>query len=456
MVRPSNSLLGRVLLSAPAVWAALDLDINNDDSIKKAAALVAEDLMGYYNGEKPGEIPGLLPGPPPNSGDYYWWTGGLLWNTLIDYRNVTGDAKYTDSIVKGMAWQTGQKQDFMPANYSLDMTNSDQAVWANAALAAAMSGLPKPSSPDAADWLQLARNVVTEQSLRAVNSNGTCSGALRWAVLPMNAGYNYLDTNSNAGHFALAAALAHETKNDTLAKQAASGYELMTKIGLIDDKFNVFDGIRDDCKAVNQQQFSQNAGLLLTGSAYMLQQTNGDETWKKRVDGLVARTLEVFFPNGVAKEVACEGSTVDCVTDMKLFKGMLHRGLGVTMQLAPHAKDKILPVLKTSAAAAARTCANGKDQRLCSVYWASNSNQKDGATLGAAAQLDVLNALNSVLMASVQSGGSSSGAAGGSGGNGDAGAAGAKKDGPGSMGTATSVSTAAVFGGLFLGVMALF
>lgn len=78
--------------------------------------------------------------------------------------------------------------------------------------------------------------------------------------------------NSNAGHFALAAALAHETKNDTLAKQAASGYELMTKIGLIDDKFNVFDGIRDDCKAVNQQQFSQNAGLLLTGSAYMLQQ----------------------------------------------------------------------------------------------------------------------------------------------------------------------------------------
>lgn len=30
MVRPLNSIVGRVLLLVPAVWAALDVDINNE------------------------------------------------------------------------------------------------------------------------------------------------------------------------------------------------------------------------------------------------------------------------------------------------------------------------------------------------------------------------------------------------------------------------------------------
>ncbi|KAK6824586.1 glycoside hydrolase family 76 protein [Apiospora arundinis] len=463
MVRPLNSIVGRVLLLVPAVWAALDVDINNEDSIKKAAALVAEDLMSYYIGEKPNEIPGILPGPRP-MGNYYWWSGGLLWNTLIDYRNVTGDTKYTDSIVKGMEWQMGDHHDFVPANWTLNLSNGDQGTWANAALAAAMAGLPSPSkSQETPDWLSVARTVVDEQSLRRLN-NGTCKGALRFAIYQVMNGYNYLDTNSNANYFALTAGLAHATKNDTLAKQAASTYDMMTTAGWIDNDFNVFDGAQteNDCKLINKLQFSQNPGLLLTGAAYMFQQTNSDETWKKRIDGLLDRTLKFFFPDGVAKEVACERNG-QCIIDMKMYKGMLHRALGKTMQLAPYTKDKILPVLKTSAAAAVKTCTEGQNQRLCSAYWAEDSDVEAGAKDGAAAQLAVLNALNSVLMANPQSGGNGSSPAGGSGsnagGNGQEGstdATGGKKDSPGSMGASTTVSTAALFGGLFFGALALF
>lgn len=81
---------------------------------------------------------------------------------------------------------------------------------------------------------------------------------------------------SNAAYFALAAGLAHQTKNDTLAKQAASTYEVLTKLGLIDDKFNIYDGCHttDDCETINRLQISENAGLLLTGAAYMLNQVS--------------------------------------------------------------------------------------------------------------------------------------------------------------------------------------
>ncbi|KAK8087505.1 glycoside hydrolase family 76 protein [Apiospora phragmitis] len=470
MVRPLNSILGRVLLSVPAVLAAIEVDVNNEDSIKKAAALVAEDLMSFYEGDKPGEVPGILPGPPPN-GDYYWGSGGFLWNTLIDYGNATGDIKYVDSIVKGLGWQVGQNHDFMPTNWTVGMGNDEQAIWASAALTAANSGLPGPPSVESG-WLSVAQNVLAEQPLRRIN-NGTCEGALRWQLFPSSNGYGYIQTTSNAAFFALAAGMAQETKNDTLAKQAASSYDVMAKIGLIDDKFNVFDGTQaaNECnpKTVNRLQFSSNPGLLLTGAAYMLQQTNNDETWKKRVDGLLDHTLETFFPDGVAFEVACEmpGSGYTCNVDMEQYKGMLHRSLGQTMRLAPHTKDKILPVLRTSAVAAVKTCTGGKNQRLCSSLWVTGKGQTSegneaASKDGAAAQMGVLSALNSVLMANVivkpaTTGGSGSGgSADGGKGQGASDSSGGNKDTPGNMGASAAVSSTVLFGGLFFSAMTFF
>lgn len=85
---------------------------------------------------------------------------------------------------------------------------------------------------------------------------------------------DFVAATSNANYFALTAGLAHKTKNDTLAKQAASTYDMMTKAGWIDNDFNVFDGAQteNDCKLINKIRFSQNPGLLLTGAAYMFQQ----------------------------------------------------------------------------------------------------------------------------------------------------------------------------------------
>lgn len=143
--------------------------------------------MSFYTGE----IPGLLPGPPPE-GDYYQWTGGALWAAMLDYRSRTGDTQYDDKISEGLLWQRGPNNDFLAPNWTASIANDDQAVWGMAALLAAETGFAEPGADDP-QWLTLAQNVFNEQSSpdRHVDS-GSCEGGLRWQILPFNNGYNYV------------------------------------------------------------------------------------------------------------------------------------------------------------------------------------------------------------------------------------------------------------------------
>lgn len=105
------------------------------------------------------------------------------------------------------------------------------------------------------------------------------------------------------------------------------------------------------------------------------------------------RTLDFFFPNGIAVEVACElTNSIQCTTDMLSYKCYLHRWLAQVTQVAPFIKDTILPVLKTSTEGAMKNClANG----TCGFRWTTSSY--DGDT-GAGQEMDALGALMSVLI----------------------------------------------------------
>ena len=74
------------------------------EAIKKTAAQLAWDMLQYYHGNESGGIPGILPGPPP-AGDYYWWEGGAMWGTLMDYWKCTGDKSHNDLVMDGMMFQ---------------------------------------------------------------------------------------------------------------------------------------------------------------------------------------------------------------------------------------------------------------------------------------------------------------------------------------------------------------
>jgi mannan endo-1,6-alpha-mannosidase len=123
-------------------------------------------------------------------------------------------------------------------------------------------------------------------------------------------------------------------------------------------------------------------------------QTNGEEKWRVRTQGLVDATIRIFFPDNIAYEIACE-EHMSCTTDMLSFKGYLHRWMAVTTQIAPFTAAKILPVLRTSAEAAVATCTGEANGRACGFKW--NTKAYDGSH-GAGQQMNVLGAVSSLLI----------------------------------------------------------
>lgn len=141
-------------------------------------------------------VPGILPGPPPD-GDYYWWQGGAMWGTLLDYRHNTGDKQFDDLITTAMLHQVGDNADYLPRNWSASMGNDDQAFWGLSAMLATEVGYTDPPE-DQPQWVALAQAVFNEQTSedRRV-PDGRCKWGLRWQVYSTNNGYDYINSTSD-------------------------------------------------------------------------------------------------------------------------------------------------------------------------------------------------------------------------------------------------------------------
>ncbi|CAN8101808.1 unnamed protein product [Discula destructiva] len=386
--------------------AALNIDLESPDSIKTAAKAVASNLMSYYHGDEPGKTPGILDGPPPN-GDYYWWEGGALWGTMVDYWRLTGDATWNDIAQYSLVFQGVNS--FQDDNWTLSLGNDDQGFWGMSAMLAAENNFPNPSgallkaNPDSGGYLALAQGVFNTQAAPDRHDDA-CGGGLRWQITPTNVGYDYKNSISNGIFFNLGARLARYTDNTTYSDWAVKQWDWMEDVGLIDDQYNVYDGghVGANCTDMTRIQFSYCAAVILEGAAFMYNYTDGSELWGGRLQGLVNRTIAYFFPEGIAIEPSCELSDkVQCDTDQLSFKGYVHRWMATTAQIAPIVYDPIMKVLKTSAAAAAKSCAdvangNGVSTATCGFRWTTGAY--DGPS-GAGQQMNALGALTSLLVA---------------------------------------------------------
>ncbi|KAL2135385.1 hypothetical protein VTI74DRAFT_8797 [Chaetomium olivicolor] len=367
--------------------------IATTEDIKRTAADAAWDMMQYYKGNQSGQTPGILPGPPP-AGDYYWWEGGAMWGTLIDYWKLTGDNSYNDLIMQAMLWQVGPGKDYMPPNYTASLGNDDQGFWGMSAMLAAENNFPNPPA-DQPQWLALAQAVFHTQADPDRHDN-TCNGGLRWQIPWANNGYNYKNSIANGCFFNLGARLARYTGNQSYADWAEKTWDWINSVGFMDSKYNIYDGghVEQNCTDINRAQFSYNNAVFALGAAYMYNYTNGSDKWKQRLSGLVDATLQLFFPDGIAYEIACE-EHMSCTTDMLSFKGYLHRWLATATQIAPFLADKVLPVLRTSAEAAVSTCTGEANGRTCGFKWSTKAY--DGSK-GAGQQMNVVAAVSSLLI----------------------------------------------------------
>ncbi|KAI5286444.1 hydrolase 76 protein [Ascosphaera aggregata] len=376
------------------IYSLLNLYTQTQDSVKHAAKIIAHDMLIYYHGNEPGDIPGNL--APP----YYWWECGAMFGALIDYWYYTGDSTYNDLVIAGLLFQASPTRNFMPLNQTSSEGNDDQGFWAIAAMAAAERKFPDPPSTSP-QWLTLALGVFNSQFARW--DMETCAGGLKWQIFALNNGYDYKNTISNGCFFDLAARLALYTGNDTFAQWADKTWDWVKRNGLISEDWQVYDGVDDllNCTKVNHEQWSYNAAIFLHGAAIMYnyvcvieslqptflsllcltlqlirrgtQQTNGDPKWTARVQGLLAG-LHTFFiaETNIMHEVTCE-ATDNCLVDQRSFKAYLARFLAATAQLAPFTAPEIMTKLQASAIAAAKTCSGGKNGRMCGLKWTTGA-----------------------------------------------------------------------------------
>ncbi|KAL2144368.1 hypothetical protein VTI28DRAFT_9192 [Corynascus sepedonium] len=399
MVPTTTALLGGLLLAATGVnaqAAKMQVDLDSPDSVRSAAEIVARNLYSYYHGDEPGQTPGILPGPPPG-GPYYWWQAGAMWGTYVDYWFYTGDDTYNKEAMRSMVFQAEAPVNaYMPKNWTASLGNDDQGFWGMAALLAAEVNFPNPPK-DQPQWLALAQAVFNTQVTRWEEQD--CAGGLRWQVVSTNGGYDYKNTIANAVFMNIASRLARYTNNGTYSEWATKAWDWMEAMGYITDKYDVLDGghIPHNCTDVNPVQFSANAAILIHAAAVMYNHTTGEARtkWRGHVAGLLNRTIDHFFPEGIMVERACElEDRVQCNTDQHSFKGYMHRALATVAVLAPFTFDTVVRTLRSSTEGAVASClADG----TCGFRW--DRGEYDGDTAVAAGQqMSALAALSTMLI----------------------------------------------------------
>ena len=287
----------------------------------------------------------LLPQP------YWWWQSGTAVEALLTYGFTTGDLQYEDLLKTTILSQATPANDFM----TVDATgNDDQAWWGLAAITAAELKLPQQGS---VAWVDLATNVFNQQKQRWIDGNNTCGGGLRWKVdfgEDGQNGWHYKNAITNGLFFQLAARIAHLTKDAEILSWAEKTYAWSTKVGLVDQDFNVYDGTSEDngCSDLNHNMWSYNVGVYMYGAAVMAVHTK-DEKWADRTKGFVASAKRNFVnqDTGALFESKCEAKDAEepCDTDQVSFKGLLARWLGATAVLLPQVKEDVEKIVNPAA-----------------------------------------------------------------------------------------------------------
>ncbi|KAM7221051.1 Glycosyl hydrolase family 76 domain containing protein [Rhypophila decipiens] len=382
------------LLMVTRLSPAYQFDAASHDSIKSVASSLAQDLMGLYDADRPGAVPGLLPEP------YYWWEAGALMGAMVDYWAYTGDTQWVNVTKEGLLFQTGPNNDYMPPNQTMTEGNDDQGFWALAAMSAAEYNFQNPPS-DKPQWLALAQAVFNTQAARWETQE--CGGGLRWQIFTWNNGYDYKNTISQACFFNLAARLALYTGNQSYADWADKTWDWMESTDLLDPETHyVYDGVlASNCSNITPYQWTYNAGAFLLGASAMYNYTSGKtrQIWRTRLDGLLNGTMIFFQGNNsdIMSEVACEPVDL-CDVDQQSFKAYLSRWMAAAIKWAPWTSGRILPLLRSTSIAAVSTCKGGSNGRMCGLKWTTPGSY-DGFS-GVGQQMAVMQVVLSNLIPS--------------------------------------------------------
>lgn len=355
-----------VFLTFLAAVFAVDINIDDKDSICKAAKAVADGELNYYLGTQKGGTVGMF--SPPN----YWWNAGEAFGGLLDYFTFC-DSKNKDLeklIFNGMYHQAGDQYNYIPSNQSFTEGNDDQGVWGMAIIAAAERNFTDPEH----SWLSMAQAIYNTMNSRWDKKN--CGGGLRWQIFTWNSGYNYKNSISNGCLFHISARLARYLKNDTYAKTAEKVWNWMESVFFNeeDGQLIIYDGaeIENNCTQHTKLKWSYTYGIFMSGAAYMYNYTE-DHVWKTRVEE-IWEVSKYFFDGGqIMQETQCwNGGKPKCNNDQRSFRSLFARSMQLTMVMVPDMYSEMRPYIEASAKGAAQSCSGGDDHVTCGQNWAAS------------------------------------------------------------------------------------
>ncbi|KAJ5807836.1 hypothetical protein N7474_009105, partial [Penicillium riverlandense] len=361
------------------VTHAIELDIDDEQSIKEAASKATWGAMTYYHGNESGSIPGNIP--------QKWYEGGALFLTTINYWYFTNDSQYNDVTKVGLEFQ-GEPGDFYPTNWTTWIGNDDQLFWSFAAMTAAEMNFPETGQYS---WLSLAQGVFNAQTAAPTPQNtgwdpNTCGGGVHWQKYIEKPGYDLKNAISNGGLFQLSARLYRYTNRSVYAEWAEKIWDWSVAHDLVNNvTWEVNDGVstNDDCQTPDPPQWTYNYGTFLMGAAYMYNNTSGadQERWLNNVYGLANATLDKFFlkKNGyILEELGCDPFPVCTDSNELLFKGPTSLWLGWTAILVPQIYEQIMPKLQYSAQGAAASCIGGRGDECGGSWYMKKFDNKAG------------------------------------------------------------------------------
>lgn len=379
-----------LLLAASIPGAvALDMDTNSKDSIHDGLSKIARGIMDYYTGHQYGNAIGMF--EPP----YYWWQSGAAWGSLLDYWYFTGDTTYNGNVYDSLLWQAGDNFDYIPENQTMTEGNDDQGYWGITLMGAAERGFQDPEA-GTPSWSKRVENIVDSMITRWDTTQ--CGGGLRWQIYPWNKGYDYKNTVSNGCLFHLSARLSRFNGHDKYIEWAEKSWNWMEEHDFIltnTSDWKIFDGasVTTDCRELSIQQWTYNAGLLLSGAAYMYDYTK-DSKWLDRAKHIWAG-CDVFFKDSTTMyEAACQISG-RCNNDQRSFKAYFSRFLGLTSMLLPELSDSIMTQLHSTVPGVLSSCSGGSDGNTCGLDW---SNGTWDGLYGLGEQMSSLELLQNALL----------------------------------------------------------
>jgi len=182
--------------------------------------------------------------------------------------------------------------------------------------------------------------------------------------------------------FQLAARLALFTRNQTYADWAEKTFDWLEMTGFVDQNGSVYEGADGtiNCTEINHIEWTATAGALIFGSALMYDISNASKQWSDRLSTILNHTESTFFTSGIMNDKACESSNT-CNVDQRFYKGILARNLALTPLVAPFTVYQILPLLQSSAKAAASTACSSSNGS-CGFSWLQNAKESSSLDLG--------------------------------------------------------------------------